>query len=156
VAQEVAKILRAFPSLLGLDTEDHFLPAVQFLERIGVTNIPRYEHSTALCNQRIPSKLLFFLRHEQQRLLPRFVQRLPPVLGYDLASNLEPKWAYLTKELKLSSNDVARFPAYFSYPLDTVPPIDVCNPALQSQDLSLLCGGVIAVFQRLSSPGRVT
>ena len=33
---------------------------------------------------------------------------------------LEPKWRYLTEELQLSSYDVTRFPAYFSYPLDSI------------------------------------
>ena len=86
----MAKICRAFPSLLGLNAEQHFDPTVQFLSSIGVVNIGRY------------------------------VQRLPPVLGYDVDTNLIPKWNYLRDELKLSAYDVTRFPAYFSYPLDKI------------------------------------
>ena len=37
----VTKICRAFPSLLSLDKEEHFLPALEFLEAIGVTNVAR-------------------------------------------------------------------------------------------------------------------
>ena len=48
------------------------------------------------------------------------MRRLPPVLGYDVDTILEPKWRYLTEELQLSSYDVTRFPAYFSYPLDSI------------------------------------
>lgn len=88
--RDVAKICRAFPSLLGLDCQQHFDPSVAFLNEIGVVNVAR------------------------------FVQRLPPVLGYDVESNLRPKWEYLTKELQMSVYDVTRFPAYFSYPLDRI------------------------------------
>ena len=48
------------------------------------------------------------------------MQRIPPVLGYDVETNLEPKWRYLTDELHLTTYDITRFPAYFSYPLDTI------------------------------------
>jgi hypothetical protein len=53
-------------------------------------------------------------------LLGRFVQRLPPVLGYDVETNLRPKWTFLVDTLRLTTFDVSRFPAYFSYPLDRV------------------------------------
>lgn len=50
----------------------------------------------------------------------RFVQRLPPVLGYDVDTNLKPKWDFLVNTLRLTTFDVSRFPAYFSYPLEKV------------------------------------
>ena len=50
----------------------------------------------------------------------RFVQRLPPVLGYDVDTNLRPKWDFLVNTLRLTTFDVSRFPAYFSYPLEKV------------------------------------
>lgn len=88
--ESVSKIFRSFPSLLGLDTVEHFDVSVSFLQEIGVENIGR------------------------------FVLRLPPVLGYDVEINLRPKWEYLTDTLGLSTYDITRFPAYFSYPLDKV------------------------------------
>ena len=42
------------------------------------------------------------------------------MLGYDIEKNLVPKWLYLRDTLKLTAYDVTRFPAYFSYPLESV------------------------------------
>lgn len=52
---------RAFPSLLGLERERHMLGVVEYLQQLGVQNVGR------------------------------FVSRLPPVLGYDVSTNLAPK-----------------------------------------------------------------
>ena len=52
---------RAFPSLLGLERERHMEGVVRYLEGLGVQNVGR------------------------------FVSRLPPVLGYDVKTNLVPK-----------------------------------------------------------------
>ncbi|CAM9444454.1 unnamed protein product, partial [Ectocarpus fasciculatus] len=87
---DIAKIIRAFPSLLGLERERHMLGVVRYLKFLGVQNVGR------------------------------FVSRLPPVLGYDVETNLAPKMDYLVEKMGLSVYDVLTFPAYFSYPLDTV------------------------------------
>ncbi|CAM9230890.1 unnamed protein product [Ectocarpus sp. 12 AP-2014] len=87
---DIAKIIRAFPSLLGLERERHMDGVVRYLKRLGVQNVGR------------------------------FVSRLPPVLGYDVETNLAPKMDYLVEKMGLSVYDVLTFPAYFSYPLDTV------------------------------------
>ncbi|CBJ32380.1 conserved unknown protein [Ectocarpus siliculosus] len=87
---DIAKIIRAFPSLLGLERERHMAGVVRYLKRLGVQNVGR------------------------------FVSRLPPVLGYDVETNLAPKMDYLVEKMGLSVYDVLTFPAYFSYPLDTV------------------------------------
>ncbi|CAN0251547.1 unnamed protein product, partial [Laminaria digitata] len=88
--RDIAKIIRAFPSLLGLERERHMSGVVKYLKKLGVQNVGR------------------------------FVSRLPPVLGYDVNTNLAPKMDYLVEEMGLSVYDVLTFPAYFSYPLDTV------------------------------------
>ncbi|CAM9090881.1 unnamed protein product, partial [Ectocarpus sp. 4 AP-2014] len=87
---DIAKIIRAFPSLLGLERERHMAGVVRYLKWLGVQNVGR------------------------------FVSRLPPVLGYDVETNLAPKMDYLVEKMGLSVYDVLTFPAYFSYPLDTV------------------------------------
>lgn len=89
-SRDIAKIIRAFPSLLGLERERHMSGVVLYLKKLGVQNVGR------------------------------FVSRLPPVLGYDVNTNLAPKMDYLVEEMGLSVYDVLTFPAYFSYPLDTV------------------------------------
>jgi hypothetical protein len=58
---DLAKIIRAFPSLLGLEPEVHMVSVVNYLRKLGVQNIGR------------------------------FVSRLPPVLGYDVETTLVPK-----------------------------------------------------------------
>jgi len=52
-------------------------------------------------------------------LFPLF-SRLPPVLGYSVEKELQPKWEYLSKVCKFDYFEVVRFPAYFSYPLERV------------------------------------
>lgn len=46
--------------------------------------------------------------------------RLPPVLGYSVENELQPKWEFLKNVCQYASFEVRRFPAYFSYPLDRV------------------------------------
>ncbi|CAM9885935.1 unnamed protein product [Chrysoparadoxa australica] len=90
VDADLVKITRAFPSLLGLDPDVHMMSVVIYLKKLGVQNVGR------------------------------FVSRLPPVLGYDPASNLKPKFKYLVHHMGLSVYDLLTFPAYFSYPLDSI------------------------------------
>jgi hypothetical protein len=46
--------------------------------------------------------------------------RLPPVLGYSVEKDLKPKWDFLQEVCQFDYFEVARFPAYFSYPLERV------------------------------------
>jgi hypothetical protein len=83
-------IFRSFPATLLLDIENDMVPVVDFIRGMGVRNIGR------------------------------FVTRLPPVLGYSVEKDLQPKWDFLTEVCQFDYFEVARFPAYFSYPLDRV------------------------------------
>jgi hypothetical protein len=83
-------IFRSFPATLLLDIDKDIVPVVDFIRGIGVRNIGR------------------------------FVTRLPPVLGYSVEKDLQPKWDFLTEVCQFDYFEVARFPAYFSYPLDRV------------------------------------
>lgn len=48
--------------------------------------------------------------------LRRFIQRLPPVLGYPVDWELRKKWACF-QDLGLQVRDLEGFPGFFSYPL---------------------------------------
>jgi hypothetical protein len=48
------------------------------------------------------------------------LSRLPPVLGYSVEKDLEPKWNFLREVCQFDYFEVVRFPAYFSYPLERV------------------------------------
>lgn len=61
VSTQQQTLARAFPSLLGLERERHMNGVVLYLKKLGVQNVGR------------------------------FVSRLPPVLGYDVNTNLAPK-----------------------------------------------------------------
>lgn len=63
---------RAFPSLLGLERERHMDGVVRYLKQLGVQNVGR------------------------------FVSRLPPVLGYDVDTNLVPKVKFTTNAVNRS------------------------------------------------------
>lgn len=88
--QDLASIFRSFPALLTLDVEEDMMPVVEFLRSIGIGNVGR------------------------------FISRLPPVVGYSVSRELEPKWEYLETVLVDPRFEVSRFPAYFSYPLERV------------------------------------
>lgn len=88
--EDLPSIIRSFPATLLLDIEKDMVPVVDFIRGIGVRNIGR------------------------------FVTRLPPVLGYSVEKDLQPKWDFLTEVCQFDYFEVARFPAYFSYPLDRV------------------------------------
>lgn len=85
---ELAKVVRAFPAVLTLDVECDMREKVNYFRCRGVINVGR------------------------------IVKRLPPILGYDLDSNIVPKMEYVEQELGLSSYDILRFPGYFSYSLE--------------------------------------
>lgn len=88
--EDLPSIFRSFPATFLLDIEKDMVPVVDFIRGIGVRNIGR------------------------------FVTRLPPVLGYSVEKDLQPKWDFLTEVCQFDYFEVARFPAYFSYPLDRV------------------------------------
>jgi hypothetical protein len=88
--EALPSIFRSFPATLLLDIEKDMVPVVDFIRGIGVRNIGR------------------------------FVTRLPPVLGYSVEKDLQPKWDFLAEVCQFDYFEVARFPAYFSYPLDRV------------------------------------
>ena len=46
----------------------------------------------------------------------RFITRIPPILSHDVEKELMPRWEVL-KEQNVDSFHLARFPAFFSYPL---------------------------------------
>jgi mTERF domain-containing protein len=89
VAEEnLASIFRAFPVLLTMDVEA-MQPVIDFLQNeIGIANVGR------------------------------FVTRLPPVLGYSVEFELQPKWDFLNSISLDARFEVSKFPAYFSYPLE--------------------------------------
>ncbi|CAN0389915.1 unnamed protein product, partial [Discosporangium mesarthrocarpum] len=109
VRQVVGGMVRlAFPSLLGLEVERHMRCVVTYLEQLGVQNVGR------------------------------FVSRLPPVLGYDVETNLRPKMDYLVASMGLSVYDILTFPAYFSYPLETVTEPRTCFLNLRRRPITLV------------------
>lgn len=88
--ENLGSIFRSFPALLTLDVEKQMIPVVRFLRSIGIANVGR------------------------------FVTRLPPVLGYSVEADLQPKWEFIQSALVDPRFELTRFPAYFSYPLDRI------------------------------------
>jgi hypothetical protein len=50
----------------------------------------------------------------------RFISRLPPILGYSVPNELQPKWEFLESVVSDARFELSRFPGYFSYPLERV------------------------------------
>ena len=87
--ENLASIFRSFPALLTLDIEKDMVPVVEFLRSIGINNIGR------------------------------FITRLPPILGYSVDRDLVPKWEFIREIYAYESFELSKFPAFFSYPLET-------------------------------------
>jgi hypothetical protein len=87
---DLPSIFRSFPALLTMDLQKDMVPVVKFLLSIGISNVAR------------------------------FITRLPPILGYSVEKELQPKWAYLNKKCVYANFELSRFPAYFSYPFERV------------------------------------
>lgn len=85
---QVSKMVRAFPAILTLDVDAIMKPVVRYFRQTGVRNIAR------------------------------IVQRLPPVLGYDVETNVAPKMRFVLDELRLGTFHVLLFPGLFSYSLE--------------------------------------
>lgn len=108
--EELQKVVRAFPTVLTLDIECDMREVVNYFRRKGVINVGR------------------------------IVNRLPPILGYDLETNIMPKMEYLENELGLSSFDILRFPGYFSYSLEKC--VEPRTKFLQAKGCSLTQPGL--------------
>lgn len=87
---DLGSMFRAFPALLTMDIETQMIPVVNFLIKIGVSNIGA------------------------------FITRFPPVLGYSVENELQPKWDYLVRVCLRPTFEINNFPAYFSYPFERV------------------------------------
>lgn len=87
-SSELANCVRAFPAILSLDPEATVLPVINFFRKHGVVNVAR------------------------------IVIRLPPVLGYDVETNLAPKMKFILRDLGLDIFHVLKFPGLFSHPLE--------------------------------------
>ncbi|KAJ1458919.1 hypothetical protein M885DRAFT_613825 [Pelagophyceae sp. CCMP2097] len=122
---DVAKVVESFPLLLGLNANATMLPALDFLRGdldIGdkdVKMILRAFPSLLGVDVEMMRSSVDFLREIGVNSVPRFVTRIPPVLAYDVESNLRPKMAFAVRHA-LSIFDIVRFPAFFSYPLETI------------------------------------
>jgi hypothetical protein len=88
--ETLSSIFRAFPALLTLDIQKNMVPVVEFLLSKNISNVGR------------------------------FISRLPPILGYSVANELQPKWEFLESVVTDARFELSRFPAYFSYPLERV------------------------------------
>ncbi|CAN8073338.1 unnamed protein product [Agarophyton chilense] len=86
---EVSKIFRAFPHILTMDVKKDLIPVVDFLAYWGISDVSRV------------------------------VKRFPPILGNDIQTDTLPKLEYLVQELGLPMDELLRFPACFSYDLET-------------------------------------
>ena len=123
---DLARVLQLYPVLLGRSV-DEIDTVVQYLRSLGVDS-----DSLALIVRSFPSLLTLSVEGDMQPVVDflrdtigiadvgRFVSRLPPVLGYSVGNDLEPKWAFLDAAYPDARFEVTRFPAYFSYPLERV------------------------------------
>lgn len=121
---QFACVARIFPLLLACNVKLTLRPAIRFLrvelgiERAAVVHIVRAFPSTLTLDVDDEMRVIVeYFRGKGVENICRIVQRLPPILGYELESDIAPKMHYLEHNLGLSPFDLLSFPAYFSYSL---------------------------------------
>jgi len=88
---DLGHIFRSFPVLFTLDIHQDIEPVVSYLKT-----------------------------HCNVKDIGSFVTRLPPVLGYSVEKEIQPKWEFLKKMTLKPEYELNSFPAYFSYPFQRV------------------------------------
>jgi len=88
---DLGHIFRSFPVLFTLDIHQDIEPVVAYLKT-----------------------------HCNIKDIGSFVTRLPPVLGYSVEKEIQPKWEFLKKMTLKPEYELNSFPAYFSYPFQRV------------------------------------
>jgi len=88
---DLGHIFRSFPVLFTLDIHQDIEPVVSYLKT-----------------------------HCNVKDIGSFVTRLPPVLGYSVEKEIQPKWEFLKKMTLKPEYELNAFPAYFSYPFQRV------------------------------------
>lgn len=122
--EDVVSVVETFPLLFGLEPLATRGVLAFWRDELGLrkADVPRvcraFPSLLGVDVQR-QRRVVAFLREIGVVNVARFATRLPPVLAYDVDADLRPKMAHLAASA-LSVYDVVRFPAYFSYPLDTV------------------------------------
>jgi len=88
---DLGHIFRSFPVLFSLDIKKDMEPVVTYLKS-----------------------------HCNIKDIGSFVTQLPPVLGYSVERELQPKWEFLKQVTLKPEYELNSFPAYFSYPFQRV------------------------------------
>lgn len=119
-------VIRQFPPLLTCSVEDVLGPAVDYIvDEVGVErgllqNVVRAFPAVLtldVMNEMVP--VIDYFRSRGISNVARIVMRLPPILGYDLQNDIIPKIDYVENVLGLSTFDILKFPAFFSFDLKT-------------------------------------
>lgn len=122
--QMMAATLRSFPPLLTCSVEQSLRPAVEFLKtelglQVALSKVVRAFPTVLTLDVEANMRVVVdYFRGRGVVNVGRIVTLLPPILGYDLETNIIPKMEYVEKELGLSSYDILGFPGYFSYSLE--------------------------------------
>jgi len=128
--RDVSMCLERHPALFGVKITDLKRGAAYMTEiEIGDAGPDGEENPLAkvvrafphLLTLRVPqmAKVVNFLRSIGVVNVGRFVTRVPPILGSDVDHDLLPKWEELDR-LGITTYNLVRFPAYFSYPLPRI------------------------------------
>mmetsp|Transcript_2291 Transcript_2291/g.3692 ORF Transcript_2291/g.3692 Transcript_2291/m.3692 type:complete len:330 (+) Transcript_2291:3-992(+) len=124
--QMVNQIIETYPAILGIGVDSQILAVIDFLEiELGLS-----EEELVKIVRGFPSLLAADVEKELQPRVQflkdvgitnigRIVSLAPSIFAMDIQTELVPKMRFLDK-VGLSSFDLARFPTYFTYPLDSI------------------------------------
>lgn len=122
---DVGKVVNRCARMLTTSVDEQLRPTKQFLQSLGFSHMPIVVLNNAtLLTFSIETKLvpkidhlqsLGFTNEEAIRALIRF----PAIFNYSVEKNLQPKYAYLVKDMGRGLDDLKAFPQYFGYSLES-------------------------------------
>jgi len=124
---DLSSLLQLYPTVLG-KTIDELETIVSYLvDELGVDedDLGHIFRSfpvlfTLDIHQDIEPVVAYLKTHCNIKDIGSFVTRLPPVLGYSVEKEIQPKWEFLKKMTLKPEYELNSFPAYFSYPFQRV------------------------------------
>ncbi|XP_072983412.1 protein SEEDLING LETHAL 1, chloroplastic [Typha latifolia] len=119
-AADLPRVLRRRPRLLVSSVSQRLRPTLYFLQTLGVSPIAPH---APLLSCSVEDKFLPRLEFlEKAGLQPRearaMARRFPQLFCYSIEKNLEPKVAFLIREMRRGLNELKEFPQYLSFSLD--------------------------------------
>jgi len=122
--EDVPQVLELFPRLLSAGMPEHIDRVRHYMRSVGIPDqeVPKVVKafpSILTLDIEDMQQVVVFLRGAGMESVGEMLTRLPSILGYSVSA-IAPKLEYFTEYMDLDIEELERFPAFFSYPLETI------------------------------------